>query len=63
LVTKQNGTWIKTSNQEYIAKANAISRALLRIGVQKNDKIAKAKLKTIATKKIKIIQIPFQNNI
>ncbi len=40
LVTKQNGEWIKTSTQEYIAKANAISRALLRIGVQKNDKIA-----------------------
>jgi long-chain acyl-CoA synthetase len=40
LVTKQNGVWIKTSTQEYIDKANAVSRALLRIGVQKNDKIA-----------------------
>jgi long-chain acyl-CoA synthetase len=40
LVTKQEGEWIKTSTDEYIAKANAISRALLRIGVQKNDKIA-----------------------
>lgn len=40
LVTKQNGTWVKTSTQEYIDKANAISRALLRMGVQKNDKIA-----------------------
>jgi long-chain acyl-CoA synthetase len=40
LVTKQNGVWVKTSTQEYIDKANAISRALLRIGVQKNDKIA-----------------------
>lgn len=40
LVTKQNGEWIKTSTQEYIDKANAISRALLRIGVQKDDKIA-----------------------
>jgi len=40
LVTKHNETWIKTSTEEYIAKANAISRALLRIGVQKNDKIA-----------------------
>jgi long-chain acyl-CoA synthetase len=40
LVTKQDGKWIKTSTEEYIAKANAISRALVEIGVQKNDKIA-----------------------
>jgi len=40
LVTKQNGEWIKTSTEEYIDKANAISRALLRLGVQKDDKIA-----------------------
>ncbi len=40
LVTKQNGTWIKTSTQEYIDKANTISRALLKMGVLKNDKIA-----------------------
>jgi long-chain acyl-CoA synthetase len=40
LVTKYNGVWVKTSTEEYIAKANAISRALLRMGVNKNDKIA-----------------------
>ncbi|CAH0336220.1 Long-chain-fatty-acid--CoA ligase FadD15 [Flavobacterium sp. CECT 9288] len=40
LVTKQNGEWIKTSTQQYIANANAISRALIQLGVQKNDKIA-----------------------
>ncbi len=40
LVTKYQGEWIKTSTQEYIDKANAISRALLRLGVEKNDKIA-----------------------
>jgi len=40
LATKQNDVWKKTSTEEYIAKANAISRALLRMGVQKNDKIA-----------------------
>jgi long-chain acyl-CoA synthetase len=40
LVTKSNGDWIKTSSSEYIAKANAVSRALLRMGIQKNDKIA-----------------------
>ena len=40
LVTKYNGEWIKTSTQEYINKSNAISRALLRLGVQKMDKIA-----------------------
>lgn len=40
LVTKYNGVWVKTSTGEYIAKANAVSRALLRIGIQKDDKIA-----------------------
>ena len=40
LVTKYNGVWVKTSTQEYLDKANAISRALLRLGVNKNDKIA-----------------------
>ena len=40
LVTKYNGEWIKTSTQEYLDKANALSRGLLRLGVEKNDKIA-----------------------
>ena len=40
LVTKKNGEWIATSTQEYIDKANAISRALIKMGVQPNDKIA-----------------------
>ncbi|OAD92612.1 AMP-dependent synthetase [Aequorivita soesokkakensis] len=40
LVTKYNGKWESTSTQEYIDKANAISRGLLRMGVKPNDKIA-----------------------
>jgi len=40
LVTKYNGQWIKTSTEAYITKANAISRALLRMNIQKDDKIA-----------------------
>lgn len=40
LVTKKNGKWEATSTKEYIDKANALSRALLRLGVNKNDKIA-----------------------
>lgn len=40
LVTKYNGQWMATSTQEYIDQANAISRGLLRLGVQVNDKIA-----------------------
>jgi len=40
LVTKYNGEWVATSTQEYIDKANAISRGLLRLGVQANDKVA-----------------------
>lgn len=40
LVTKHDGQWVSTSTQKYIDKANTISRALLRLGVEKNDKIA-----------------------
>jgi len=40
LCTKKDGVWEATSTQEYINKANAISRGLLRLGVQPNDKIA-----------------------
>ncbi len=40
LVAKYNGQWIATSTQSYIDQANAISRALLRMGIQPNDKIA-----------------------
>ncbi|WP_324069117.1 MAG: AMP-dependent synthetase/ligase [Flavobacterium sp.] len=40
LVTKYGNEWVKTSTQEYLDKANAISRGLLRLGVNKNDKIA-----------------------
>ncbi len=40
LASKYDGVWVATSTQEYIDKANTISRALLRMGVQKNDKIA-----------------------
>ena len=40
LVTKYNGKWEATSTQEYIDKVNALSRALLKMGVKPNDKIA-----------------------
>ncbi|AEH01817.1 long-chain fatty acid--CoA ligase [Lacinutrix sp. 5H-3-7-4] len=40
LVTKYNGKWTPMSTKEYVDKANAVSRALLRMGIQKNDKIA-----------------------
>ena len=40
LVTKYNGQWQPISTKEYVEKINQISRALLRIGVQPNDKIA-----------------------
>jgi len=40
LVTKYDGNWVETSTDEYLAKANAVSRALLRLGIQKDDKIA-----------------------
>jgi long-chain acyl-CoA synthetase len=38
--TKKNGEWVATSTQEYINKANAVSRGLLKLGVKPGDKIA-----------------------
>ena len=40
LVTKQNGVWDKTSSREYVDNGNTMSRALLRLNVNTNDKIA-----------------------
>ena len=40
LVSKVNGTWVKTSTQQYIDQANAISRGLIKLGVNANDKVA-----------------------
>jgi long-chain acyl-CoA synthetase len=40
LVSKVNGEWVKTSTRSFVEQANAISRGLLKLGVQKNDKIA-----------------------
>ncbi len=40
LVTKYDGEWKALSTGEYLHQANAISRALLRMGVAANDKIA-----------------------
>ncbi len=38
--SKYNNKWESISSQQYIDKANTISRALLRLGVKKDDKIA-----------------------
>ena len=38
--TKYNDQWHSISTEEYIEQANAISRGLLRLGIQPNDKIA-----------------------
>lgn len=40
LTTKYDGTWTSISASEYVDKANAISRGLLKLGVKPNDKIA-----------------------
>ena len=40
LVSKKDGEWEKTSTKEYLDKANALSRALLKLGVKKDEKIA-----------------------
>ncbi len=38
--TKVKGNWVATTMQHYLEQANAISRALLRLNVKPNDKIA-----------------------
>lgn len=40
LVTKYDGKWTPMSTKEYLDKSNAVSRALLKLGINKNDKIA-----------------------
>jgi long-chain acyl-CoA synthetase len=40
LVTKYKETWTPTSTQEYIDRANALSRALIKMGIAPNDKVA-----------------------
>ncbi|GLB51751.1 AMP-dependent synthetase [Neptunitalea chrysea] len=37
---KKDGEWITASSEDYISNANKISRALLKRGIQPNDKIA-----------------------
>ena len=38
--TKYNNTWESISSQEYVDKANQLSRGLLNLGIKPNDKIA-----------------------
>ena len=40
LSTKYDGKWESISTQEYINQSNQLSRGLLKLGVQPNDKIA-----------------------
>ncbi len=40
LVYKESDTWKNISTQEYIQQANQVSRALLKLGIKKGDKIA-----------------------
>ena len=40
MVTKYDGEWQAVSSGQYLEQANAISRGLLRLGVQADDKIA-----------------------
>ncbi|WP_417362871.1 AMP-dependent synthetase/ligase [Galbibacter sp.] len=40
LATKYDGKWETVSSQQYVDRANQLSRGLLRLGVEPNDKIA-----------------------
>ena len=39
-VSKYKGEWVATSTKDYIAKANTVSRALIKLGVKAGEKIA-----------------------
>jgi len=39
-VTKKNRVWVRTSSKQLINQANKVSRALLKLGIKPNDKIA-----------------------
>ena len=38
--TKYDGEWLKVSTREYIKQANEVSRGALKLGLNKNDKVA-----------------------
>ncbi|MBD3636287.1 MAG: AMP-binding protein [Crocinitomicaceae bacterium] len=40
LVDKIDGNWVEISTQEYINRANSVSRGLIKLGIQPGDKIA-----------------------
>ena len=40
LAKKDNGEWKKYSIQEYVETTNIISYALIKLGIQKDDKVA-----------------------
>jgi long-chain acyl-CoA synthetase len=40
LAAKENGVWVKYSNAQFIEAANNVSRGLLKMNIQKNDKVA-----------------------
>ena len=40
LVTKYDGKWVSTSTKTYVEQLNKVSRGLLRLGIQPNDKVA-----------------------
>lgn len=39
LVTKKNGTWVKTSTLEFVNQGNKVSRGLLKLGIKPGDRI------------------------
>lgn len=64
LATKRNGQWNFLSTEEYIAKSNQLSRGLLKLGVQPNDKIAVVTTSNISEWNIldtAVLQIGAQN--
>lgn len=40
LAKKENGAWVKYSIQEYVETTNIISYALIKLGIQRDDKVA-----------------------
>ena len=69
-VTKSNGKWIGLSTHEFLEKVNLISRGLIALGIEKNDKVAIASsnrvewnMMDIAIQQTGAIVVPIYPNI
>jgi long-chain acyl-CoA synthetase len=67
---KENGQWVSLSSQEFIEKANRLSAGLLKLGVEKGDRIAVISnnrtewhLLDLAVQQLGVVNVPLYPNI